>query len=66
MAKKKELTLAESIGKRLKLNKNQIAALEEYGRLYGNLEGLVTGKSVYQIGCNLRSKDLIRLYFTEV
>ena len=66
MAKKKELTLAESIGKRLKLNKNQIAALEEYERLYGNLDGLVMGKSVYQIGCNLRSKDLIRLYFTEV
>ena len=66
MAKKKELTAAEAIGKKLKLNKNQISALEEYGRVYGNLDSLVMGKSVYQIGCNLRSKDLIRLYFTEV
>ena len=63
MAKKKEL---EALAKKLKLNKNQLAALQEYDRNFGGAVKLCEKKTIYQIGCNLRSKDLIRLYFTEV
>lgn len=71
MARKKqeaatELSLIEKVAKELKLNKNQVKALEEYEKLYGNLELIVRNKSAYQLGNNLRSKELIRLYFKEV
>ena len=66
MAKKKELTEIEQIANDLKLNKNQVAALEEYDFTYGNVASLCKNKTVYQIGCNLRSKTLMRLFFQEV
>ena len=62
----KKLTPAEKAAKDLKLNKNQTKALLEYEKLYGNIETLISNRSVYQIGNNLRSKALIRLFFTEV
>ena len=65
MSKKKE-TAIDQIAKDLKLNKNQVAALTEYNNIYGNVESLCHGKSIYQIGNNLRSKTLIRLFFKEV
>jgi len=66
MAKKKELTEIEQIVKDLKFNKNQAKALEEYDFMYGNAKELVKNKTVFQIGCNLRSKSLMRLFFQEV
>ena len=64
--KKKEFTPLEALCKKLKLNKNQVAAVEEYEKIYGNALKMCEGKTAYQIGCNLISKDLIRLFFTEV
>lgn len=66
MAKKKELTKVQEIVKELKLNKNQAAAIAEYEAKGGNLDSLIKGRTIYQIGNNLGSKELIRLYFKEV
>ena len=66
MAKKKELTKVQEIIKELKLNKNQAAAIAEYEAKGGNLDNLIKRRTIYQIGNNLSSKELIRLYFKEV
>lgn len=66
MAKKKELTKVQEIVKELKLNKNQAAAIAEYEAKGGNLDTLIHRRTIYQIGNNLGSKELIRLYFKEV
>lgn len=63
---KKELTAAEKVAKDLKLNKNQLEALKQYEASGKDLNALIRNKSVYQIGNNLGSKELIRLYFKEV
>lgn len=66
MAKKKELTKVQEIVKELKLNKNQAAAIAEFEAKGGNLDSLIKARTIYQIGNNLGSKELIRLYFKEV
>lgn len=66
MAKKKELTKVQEIVKELKLNKNQAAAIAEYEAKGGNLDSLIKRRTIYQIGNNLGSKELIGLYFKEV
>lgn len=63
---KKTLTAAEEAAKKLKLNKNQLQALKEYEANGGDIASLIRNKTIYQIGNNLGSKELIRLYFKEV
>lgn len=63
---KKEATAADQAAKNLKLNKNQLQALKAYEAAGKDVNALIQNKTVYQIGNNLGSKDLIRLYFKEV
>ena len=63
---KKELTAASQAAKDLKLNKNQLQALKAFESSGKDVKALIRNKTVYQIGNNLGSKELINLFFKEV